>query len=108
MTEQGKKLIRFNQCECSMKDFCRMFGQYPECDEIVPDYPEHPAAGEHSIRDIKAYPKPYEDRIRSRALDDAMQAVDQIAIIYGVDNQLREHLTKAIEQLKQHKGGVTE
>jgi len=36
--KQGKKLIRFNQCKCGRKDFCRMFGQDPLCDEIVPDY----------------------------------------------------------------------
>jgi hypothetical protein len=36
----GRFLIRFNQCNCAMKEFCRMFGQDPTCDEIVPDYPE--------------------------------------------------------------------
>jgi hypothetical protein len=36
----GKKSIRFNQCKCGRKDFCRMFGQDPSCDEIVPDYPK--------------------------------------------------------------------
>jgi len=37
----GKKLIRFNQCECGRKEFCRMFGQDPSCDEVVPDYPDN-------------------------------------------------------------------
>lgn len=47
MTEpkQGKRLIRFNQCKCGRKDFCRMFGQDPSCDEVVPDYPEHEQGG---------------------------------------------------------------
>jgi hypothetical protein len=36
----GKKLIRFNQCNCGRKEFCRMFGQDPSCDEVVPDYPD--------------------------------------------------------------------
>ena len=45
MTEQlqkkeGKRLTRFNQCKCGMRDFCRMFGKKPDCDEVVPDYPK--------------------------------------------------------------------
>jgi hypothetical protein len=38
----GKKLIRFNQCNCGRKEFCRMFGQDPSCDDVVPDYPDKP------------------------------------------------------------------
>jgi hypothetical protein len=38
--KSGKKLIRFNQCKCARKEFCRMFGQDPSCDEVIPDYPK--------------------------------------------------------------------
>jgi len=51
----GKKLIRFNQCNCARKEFCRMFGQDPSCDEIVPDYPkeetEHTDSGTRFIEE---------------------------------------------------------
>jgi hypothetical protein len=41
---------------------------------------------------------------RAKVLDAALQAVDQVAVIYGINNQLREHLSKSIESLRQQGG----
>ena len=45
---------------------------------------------------------------REQVLEEALQAVDQIAVIYGIDDQLRTHLSESIESLRQHKGGTSE
>jgi len=93
--------------------------EYPErvADELIAAIRSHPTpatAGCPRWRDgeCKATWGLVEEEAASEAreqvLEEALQAVDQIAVIYGIDDQLRTHLSESIESLRQHKGGTSE